>query len=63
MRVPQSHLWRGDSRYVEIQRAARTEAETDARQPSEADRARGRDRRRLEDVLERRALARELDGE
>ena len=43
------------------QATERTAAELAAMQPAEADRHRGRTRRRLEDVLERRALARELD--
>lgn len=43
------------------QATERTAAELAAMQPSEADRRRARTRRRLEEVMERRALAREFD--
>lgn len=42
------------------QATERTAAELAAMQPDDVDRRRGRTRRRIEDVLARRALAREL---
>ena len=56
-----AHLNPGDSRVPRWTKATpRTDAEIADMQPTERDRARGRARRRLEDALERRRLAREL---
>ena len=56
-----AHLHPGDTRLPAGKGVfERTAAELRAMQPTEIDRRRGRTRRRLEEVLERRALAREL---
>ena len=61
MRRPNlAHLHPADSRYSKALVRERSPAELARMQPTEIDRARGRARRRLEDVLERRTLAREL---
>ena len=62
MKPTRPHIFPGDTRYSEVRECTeRTTAELAAMQPAETDRQRGRARRRLEEVLERRALARELD--
>ena len=61
MKPRNAHVFPGDTRYIQGRECTeRTAAELATMQPTDADRQRGRDRRRLEDALERRALAREL---
>ena len=57
-----AHLYPADTRAPtrRYERVERSDAELADMSPSERDRARGRTRRRLEDALERRRLAREL---